>query len=149
MDYNHNGLREPHERSAVTDDTGAYTIGQLVPGDHLLALLGQPDWRPTEPAAGTVIITVTGNGSEYGCRRSIKRSGSLNADIIEGDIIGDTGSKCPFRGATGKRSGFGYRGVKSFATFPVVDTGSAPLGCCRCRRVAIRCIDKGYKRDFF
>ena len=61
----------------------------------------------------TVIITATGSGKEYGYRRSIKRSGNPVAGIIERDICGGAGSKCPFRRATGKKSASGYRVGKS------------------------------------
>ena len=59
VDRNQNGVREPDEPAAITDDTGSYSITDLVPGDHRVTLLGQVGWRPTAPAEGVIDISVS------------------------------------------------------------------------------------------
>jgi hypothetical protein len=100
----------------AADMAGATTGKGIMGGGTLLDLIV------------TVIITVTGNGKEYGSRRSIKRSGNPDAGIIEKDMCGVAGSKCPSRRATGKKSASGYRVGKSVQ--PAQSSAPAVLNWC-------------------
>jgi serine-aspartate repeat-containing protein C/D/E len=59
VDLNNDRKRESSEPSALTDANGNWSIAGLAPGAYVIRVVQQTGWKPTTPASGSMIITLS------------------------------------------------------------------------------------------
>ena len=74
LDDNDNGVRDPNEPFALTDNQGAYTISNVPAGKHIVREAPRAGWAQTLPSTASRVVTLT--------------DGQFAADIDFGNTLG-------------------------------------------------------------